>query len=669
MLLRLALCLGLALTFGCNENNGRVAPLLEASSRLLVENFAHARLLAPGDRTTLAVRLIGPDAAPLAGRTIVFQAPDRGPSGSFGALAGTATLEAISITDTDGFADTARTVTFAITVTGLPAPALDASAARQFFTETLSGGDFGERALLHGPFLVPAGSEISTDLGDTGDGTVFTAANESWIAWLDHEPGADFEHPTRFFAVDASLAAPQAGEAFVHDDERWFELREPGEAEARPLREPSRTNAPTGVDEIGNAALAGNTRDECVIVAYGPSEPTKPRTAHAIATFFRKLRQSRHVQEQTGEPSTLKSLKEMFATAREQNCPKLFLYMIGHGYRLGEPSIMLGADDDPNQKTRVNHRAIATELKEAFEGTGTQVCVVIATCFAARGIVEYQNLGLDGEAFATSDDNRFSYNRASSFNYFASSLIECWEKDPGQSLAEAVACVRAGISVSETQAVLWLAAEEAEQEHGINSDNRCDVYLAQADPVSHPLRATAKDWNPALPNLTLRISERGTITIPRPTDESQLPARGDMRLTVGLADFVIAQLVGVPPGQNLVTTMGIAADSQTVEVVGLTPGMATYTVTSRGHRDVYRGTGKITVLAPSVVLDYDHGPFPAGTEIALTRISGGRLVMGEDGCQNGAPHLHGDITIDGEGPYGDQGPNGCGHGVVANYPQ
>jgi hypothetical protein len=62
--------------------------------------------------------------------------------------------------------------------------------------------------------------------------------------------------------------------------------------------------------------------------------------------------------------------------------------------------------------------------------------------------------------------------------------------------------------------------------------------------------------------------------------------------------------------------------------------------------------------------------FPAGP-YALSRIDGGRVVTGEAGCRDGAPHLHADgggISIDGFGPLPDPNPSGCGYGLVVEVP-
>jgi hypothetical protein len=686
---------------GCGGDGDVVAaqvepPILEAGSRIIVQNHDHARVLTPDASTVLTVHLHGPDGAPLADKEIVFRAPERGPSGTFGRVADSHTFETRALTDAEGnasaefvagsatgaflvdaqVAGTSRKITFGVTVTDGPAPAAEARTIRQFLTDGMLGGNFGQRALLHGPFLVPAGSEVSTNMGDAEDGVVFTAGSDSWIAWIDFEPSDAFEHPTRFFGLDSSLAIPEPDDITVVDANRWFELQQPGDAEPRPLLEPSRTNASTDdteIEDIAGARLAA-TRDECVIIIYGPTEAASQNTSRLLAAFFRRVRGSRHVQDRN-EPASFEDLKTMIQNAKDQDCPKLFLYMIGHGYLNGTPGITLGREDDRSQKRRVAHRDIAAELDRVFDGTGTELCVVVDSCFAARAIVQYQNRGFDGEFVAASADNKPS-TIGSDFWYFSFDLLGCWaaigtpgvdkDGDGTISLSEGHDWLIAQTTIDPEQAEQWIDAERADQEHGINSTNRREVHRSRGRTLRYPLSAGPRDWE--VPDLELLIGQTGAIKIPRPPDEIPLPARGDLQIRAVLPGFAIAQLVGVAPGQPLDTTMGVALEEIDIGVFGVAPGATDYTVTTRGFRDAYSGTGTITVLAPVVVLDYDHGEFAAGTEIELSRIGGGRVTMGEPGCEDGAPHLHDAITIDGQGPYEDQNPTGCGHGQVKNYP-
>lgn len=74
------------------------------------------------------------------------------------------------------------------------------------------------------------------------------------------------------------------------------------------------------------------------------------------------------------------------------------------------------------------------------------------------------------------------------------------------------------------------------------------------------------------------------------------------------------------------------------------------------------------LLHRAVRLDQDLGAtFTAGQEIRLDRIQNGSVRPPEQGC--GEEHLHAasgssGITVDGEGPFPDSNPNGCGYGVI-----
>lgn len=70
----------------------------------------------------------------------------------------------------------------------------------------------------------------------------------------------------------------------------------------------------------------------------------------------------------------------------------------------------------------------------------------------------------------------------------------------------------------------------------------------------------------------------------------------------------------------------------------------------------------VTQDQAGVMLDQTVGGFAAGTIICLSRISGGSLSPGEDGCREA--HLHGSIQIDGGAVQSDPNPTGCGYGKI-----
>ncbi len=65
-----------------------------------------------------------------------------------------------------------------------------------------------------------------------------------------------------------------------------------------------------------------------------------------------------------------------------------------------------------------------------------------------------------------------------------------------------------------------------------------------------------------------------------------------------------------------------------------------------------------------VVLATPVGAFPAGTKIELSRIAGGTVSGPDVGCSDRHLHSGGGITIDGQGPFPDPNPTGCGYGAI-----
>ncbi|MBI3924656.1 MAG: hypothetical protein HY319_03875 [Armatimonadetes bacterium] len=118
----------------------------------------------------------------------------------------------------------------------------------------------------------------------------------------------------------------------------------------------------------------------------------------------------------------------------------------------------------------------------------------------------------------------------------------------------------------------------------------------------------------------------------------------------------------VRPGGN--ASFAIAFDCSRTESYNTT---ITVVVTSVGTP-----TRKRTFMIPvtaiikhkAVLLDFPLGPFPAGTEIRLSRIVGGNVSDREGGCQ--FEHLHGSpfISVDGIHVAEDPNPTGCGFGKI-----
>lgn len=75
--------------------------------------------------------------------------------------------------------------------------------------------------------------------------------------------------------------------------------------------------------------------------------------------------------------------------------------------------------------------------------------------------------------------------------------------------------------------------------------------------------------------------------------------------------------------------------------------------------------GSFAAMVSALRLASATGPHTAGTDLALTRIEGGRVSNPDTGCTS--THLHGGpIYIDNAGPYSDPDPSGCGFGHIVS---
>jgi hypothetical protein len=700
------LCCGFALS-GCDGDGTAPVveqPLVPAGTQLVVSGFAHARVLEGNGSTTLTARLIGPDGAPLADLSIVALAPDAGSSGAFADPAPEGAHIARAVTDADGSVSfeftanaeagsflveltvegTSLSITIAVTIVAqLPQPATTASDARRLLSEDVLQDDSPDGYLLHGPFYVPAGTQVVTDFGDANDGVVFDVTADSWFFWEDDEPDGLFEHPVRYHLLDAAIAAPVAGDVQTVDGERWPEVLYSGAAESVALLPPTHTNKPTDLDDIAPpiepqpipTLAQSQFRNECAIVVVGPKEATKLRNARRVGDFFRLDRKTLYIQVKDDEPATFEDLKKMIQNAKEARCPKLFLYIGGHGYRQGDPAVQLGREGDRSKAERVSYKEIADELEAAFGDTTSKVCLIIESCFSERAILDFQGRGLMGEIAVSSVHDSFSWYDPARFSYFTEFLIDCWTGPvaPGVdtdnngeiSLAEARAWVDTSRRpIDPGDARRWMDARKAKADHGITTLNECDVYVAAQRSLAHAISPDGVAWNTngEVPDAELFVGETVQIEIKRPAGNDGLD-RTAMDVEVVVQNPGVAFIPGAMPGATF--TLNVADDTLTLQVIGVGPGTTTYTVKGAGRRDVFAGTGTITVKSPFVKLEHALGPYAAGEEVPLTAIQGGSVGMGPE-CDN-LPHLHGTVVVD-DVEYQDPNPDGCGWGVVIGYP-
>jgi hypothetical protein len=152
-----------------------------------------------------------------------------------------------------------------------------------------------------------------------------------------------------------------------------------------------------------------------------------------------------------------------------------------------------------------------------------------------------------------------------------------------------------------------------------------------------------------------------------------------VRHGVGMS-FVCFKVVGPPNSSAIVRLVGQGLDDQTtVPIDGTGVGVGEIAIFSFGSYDLNAqvgtlmtnvavdvGAGEIPcpgeTTGRAVLLDFNTGPFAAGTILCLDRVVGG-CVAGPDECAG--DHLHGTIGIVGEkGSFPDQNPSACGQGEI-----
>jgi len=169
---------------------------------------------------------------------------------------------------------------------------------------------------------------------------------------------------------------------------------------------------------------------------------------------------------------------------------------------------------------------------------------------------------------------------------------------------------------------------------------------------------------PAAPTLTApqEVNTGQTFTVNLTLAGTSARPNEDVLVIVrGAAQSTGQRIVRTGPGGSATISITAGPDEGDIEVE------ATFLTSSQ---TVF--VAVVNASNPSAYLILDHrlesefAGYPAGSVIFLSRVTGGTVQVGH-GNNCGETHLHGPIRIDGDGPFDDPDPTGCGHGHVFHH--
>ncbi|MBI1791911.1 MAG: hypothetical protein HYR60_30665 [Acidobacteria bacterium] len=331
----------------------------------------------PQTETVLRVTVFGSDGKVAPDLGVVFVAPESGATGSFPEAPSDGATLYWTKTDSDGSASARflpngtagiyllaaavdgsdASVTFAVTSSAdAPSNTLSGDEARAALRAQLTLKAFDDESQrLHGPVLLPAGSTVkaagqSSRLFPT---TPATTERSSWLFWIDDNPLARFEHPTRFVILDAASGSSDFNDftriATLTRQGWWPEVILPGADTPVSLLSPLRTNSGLTVSraararpaavELARAPFANVSPDQtCAIVIYGPSDTAMSIDADDMSKFFHEklLIPETNIFRGTNlfgfsRPTNGSMLQAFVRGAVRQGCKKVYLYVSAHG--------------------------------------------------------------------------------------------------------------------------------------------------------------------------------------------------------------------------------------------------------------------------------------------------------------------------------------------------
>lgn len=601
---------------------------------LSVPKARNGLILQPGASKKLKVKVTDASGRPRGGVSLLFVAPETGPSGTFASSTvtrvtsnakgiGSAVFKAgdapgvflVSVLVEPAETDVRLvSATFGITIRASGAtPALAADRARlavkqQVMSDAVEDGTIS----LHGPVLVEAGATLApagTSLLETAP---LPITKQSWLFWIDDVPGGEFVHPTRFVLVDANDTTPTLEtEAIVVHEFWWPVVTLPG-APPRGLLPPADTNASVPASAVveSHRALAeapAPDEDACAIVIYGPSETGKMRDGAKMVDFFKNTLKIPDAQIFTsGEvrtppvtkdpPATPTDVRALFEAAARLRCPKIYLYIATHGYGSG---VCLGNENSGDNSTEYDYMEFTeiARLLEPFGTTGTQVCVMVQACSAGGMVGALQGHGYSGGVVTACDTGSVtcSFPGPFGFGFFTRALLKCWQ-DPAADSDDP------GATVDLLEAGEWVKRNVSVITDGQASNPNVQISMIAPTGLRYPLPDLL------IPSATDPTMNMKTLRIERP-----IGVTGDLVCSLTIEDPSVAAFDGESPGAGVVLRDG--QSSATLTIKGLRDGSTTYSISCRETVNNRVRTGMAIIQVGS---GYSVTPNPVIVKVGAT---------------------------------------------------
>lgn len=425
---------------------GFIPVFVIAGARIELIEGIPARLLKPGESTTIAVQSFQENDAPSSDAGLVFVVPSTS-GGTFSSAGGVDKSFLRLTTDGSGKAtvsfqaanhegvyllevldeNTGMSTGVAISVSSADEPEVslqDASnAIRQSFPDS---GKEHERLRINGPFLLPTGTAIVPAGPQPTDRTEFprVTREDRWFFWIDRDPYAVFAHPTEYWlapvTADASLM-------LISDDEIWWPtVVLPGSTAAVSLGSAAGENRAAqphpeidaGLGTILSEKATIRTaapEDACAIYGYGPDLPGAAQHMYNWATT---MVEKEYVpaantvlnvsQAPNGAPvhvpMTSEYLRAAVKALEQRDCQKIYLFLFAHGMPDYFSQVGGGLQLADGFLPFEELAAILEPLK------GRRLCVFLQSCFSGQLIDYLQGLGFEGEIFTAADREHVSFS-------------------------------------------------------------------------------------------------------------------------------------------------------------------------------------------------------------------------------------------------------------------
>ena len=407
-----------------------------------------------GAAATLRVRATDGSGSPLAGASVLFTSPERGPSGVFPDSAATGQSYLRATTDSSGVAQAqfvagfqagpvpveARiegsdsATGFAVTILAQPAsPSADPASVRRAVADALLATPENESVRLHGPFWLPAGSRLlPAERWSVSNRQVpIVLAADSWVLWIDDDVPARFAHEVRYVVADAGLSATEAVEnAKVSIANWWPEAYQPFSIDPISLYSPTSANEQLAADLQVSAVpltLEGVSEapsDACAVLVYGPDILAGKRDTEAFRDHLIRTEKvapgNIFMNEQNFGGATLNrtateaDLKRLIDQAAASGCNKLFLMISSHGSSGMGAGVSLRDPDRGGGKTLPYSELIG--LLAPFRGK--QLCALTDACFSGQFVLWLEGQGFSGEAISSADIDHSSYETRLGSKFF-----------------------------------------------------------------------------------------------------------------------------------------------------------------------------------------------------------------------------------------------------------